>query len=138
MTTAAEWITSLGLERHPEGGYYRETHRTSTHIDTCCLGPEFDGPRAVSTSIYYLLDGSDFSCLHRIRSDEVWHHHAGGPLTIHRIEPGGEYRAETLGRDPRRNEAPQVVVPAGCWFGATVDDAGSFCLAGCTVRDRSL
>jgi predicted cupin superfamily sugar epimerase len=133
MTTAAEWITALGLEAHPEGGFYRETHRAPARIGTCCLGSEFDGPRAISTSIYYLLEGSDFSSLHRIRSDEVWHHHAGGSLTIHRIEPGGDYRAETLGLDPHREGTPQVVVPAGCWFGATVNDAGTYCLAGCTV-----
>lgn len=133
MTTAAEWIEALGLRPHPEGGHYRETYRAAGRIGRCCLGPEFDSARALSTSIYYLLRGGDFSSLHRIRSDEVWHHHAGSSLTIHRLETGGGYRTDRLGPDPSRGAAPQIVVPAGCWFGATVDDPGSYCLAGCSV-----
>src|SRR3954447_2271541 len=97
MANAFSWIEALELERHPEGGYFRETYRSPAMIGSCCLGAGHEGPRSVATSIYFLLAGDDFSALHQIRSDEIWHHHAGGPLTIHVIEADGTYRTIALG-----------------------------------------
>jgi hypothetical protein len=136
---ALAWIRRLGLEPHPEGGHYRETYRSSARIGACCLGAGFEGDRPVCTAIHYLLAGDDVSALHRIRSDEVWHFHAGAPLTLHLLEPGAGYRAVVLGCDPGRGHAPQAVVPAGLWFGATVGapevppGASAYALVSCTV-----
>ena len=41
-----------------------------------CRG-SFTGARAVSTAIYFLLEGENFSAFHRLRSDEVWHFYVG-------------------------------------------------------------
>src|SRR5689334_1402287 len=128
MRDANFWIERLKLGRHPEGGYYRETYRSASALGECGLGPGWQGPRPLATSIYFLLAGSDFSALHRIRSDELWHHHAGGALTIHVIDPEGAYRTLALGLDLDRGEAPQAVVPAGSWFGATIADPASYAL----------
>jgi predicted cupin superfamily sugar epimerase len=133
MKDADFWIERLKLERHPEGGYFRETYHSAATIQECCLGSGREGPRSVATSIYFLLAGDDLSALHRIKSDELWHYHAGGPLTIHVISPDGGYRTIALGLDLERGEAPQAVVSAGAWFGATVDDPASYALVGCTV-----
>ncbi|MDP6777355.1 MAG: cupin domain-containing protein [Candidatus Latescibacteria bacterium] len=127
------WIKALDLQRHPEGGYYRETYRSEEEIPAAALPGRFQGPRALSTAITFLLPGGEFSALHRIKSDEIWHHYAGSSLTIHVIDPDGTYRRIILGKDIEAGEGPQVVVPAGCWFGATVDEEGSYTLAGCTV-----
>ena len=79
MTKEAKyWIATLGLKRHPEGGYFRQTYRAELTIDA----PGFAGPRAASTAIYFLLAGEDFSAFHRLRSDEVWHFYAGAPLVV--------------------------------------------------------
>jgi len=133
MADASSWIETLKLERHPEGGYFRETYRSPALIGSCCLGTEREGPRSVATSIYFLLAGDDFSALHRIRSDELWNYHAGGPLTVHVIEPDGTYRTLALGLDVESGEQPQAVVTAGAWFGATVGGGSNFALVGCTV-----
>ena len=93
----------------------------------------FAGERPFATAIYFLLTSDTFSALHRIRSDEQWHFYAGSGLTVHVIEPAGEYRAIGLGQDLERGETFQAVVPAGCWFGASVDEPGGFALVGCTV-----
>ena len=122
MKTAAEWIDSLGLRKHPEGGYYRETYRSETPF----AGPGFAGPRAVSTAIYFLLPAGEVSALHRIQSDELWHFYAGQPLTIQVIAAAGRATTTLLSGDQ-----PQAIVPAGCWFGATV--ASEYALVGCTV-----
>jgi hypothetical protein len=93
----------------------------------------YSGARAASTAIYFLLAGEQASAFHRIRSDEVWHFHAGGSLTLHLLEEGRGYRTLHLGGEPLGKEWPQAVVPGGTWFGATVDEADGYALVGCTV-----
>jgi predicted cupin superfamily sugar epimerase len=128
MNDANYWIDRLRLQRHPEGGYFRETYRASDTIPAAGLPPRFVGERAFSTLIYFLLPGMEYSALHRIRSDEVWHFYSGSSLTIHVIDADGGYAPLQFGSD-----SFQAVVPAGCWFGATVDDPDSYALVGCTM-----
>jgi uncharacterized protein len=130
---AKYWIEKLGMQAHPEGGYYRETFRSADEIQTAGLPARFGGPRACSTAIYFLLESGQFSALHRIQSEEVWHHYTGSGVTIHVIGRDGRLRTHALGPDPETGEAFQVAISAGEWFGATVDDAASFALVGCTV-----
>jgi hypothetical protein len=131
---AEYWIAQLGLAPHPEGGWYRETYRAVGSIPAEALTASgHGGPRAFSTAIYYLLRSGEVSRLHRLKSDELLHFHAGAPLTLHLLGPQGGYRGAVLGPDPERGEALQFVVPAGCWFGATVEAPRTFSLVGCTV-----
>ena len=133
MKGARYWIDRLGLVRHPEGGYYRETYRSRESIAANHLPERFGGDRFFSTAIYFLLPGDEFSAFHSIRQDEVWHFYEGSALTVHVIDSRGEYTAIRLGRAVERGEALQAVVAAGCLFGASVDDPGSYALVGCTV-----
>lgn len=118
------WINKLGLKKHPEGGYYRETYRADVEVDAPA------GRRSAGTAIYYLLERGQFSAFHRIKSDEVWHFYAGSPLVLHVIGLQGELEEITLCR-PGRNAVPQAVVRAGCWFAAS--PKGRYSLVGCTV-----
>ena len=131
--TAAELIAGLNLIRHPEGGWYRETYRSAETIPGTALPARFGGDRCCATVIYFLLERDDFSALHRIKSDEIWHFHAGAPLTVHVITPEGEHRELRLGSNVAAGESFQVVVPAGCWFGARIKGDGDYSLVGCTV-----
>ena len=81
----------LGLEPHPEGGYYKETFKSTEMITDQELTVQFEGKRKLYTSIYFLLTSNNVSHFHRIKSDEVWYYHAGSPLTIHIIDEKGEY-----------------------------------------------
>lgn len=130
---AAYWIEKLGLERHPEGGYFRQTYKAELMLARERLAPGFTGPRAASTGIYFLLEGENFSAFHRLRSDEMWHFYAGEPVVVHVINPDGEYSQILLGNDPEAGETLQAVVKAGCWFASHVADWKSFALVGCTV-----
>ena len=76
----------LGLTPHPEGGFFRETYRAAERLSPA----RFAGPRSISTAIYFLVPAGSFSALHRIRSDEVWHHYAGASLEVVSILPTGE------------------------------------------------
>ncbi len=133
MKNAGYWIKNLCLSKHPEGGYFRETYAAGDKIDPCCLKKGYDGSRPVSTAIYFLLPGNEFSAFHKLRSDEIWHHYDGGSLVIHMLDRNGEYRKAVLGLDYADGEEPQIPVPAGVWFAAHVKHKDSFTLAGCTV-----
>jgi predicted cupin superfamily sugar epimerase len=133
MSGAKLWIDGLQLRRHPEGGWFRETYRCEEVVAGASLPPRFRGDRAFSTAIYFLLDGEDFSALHRIKQDEVWHFYDGSAVTLHVIDSEGTYSTIKVGRDHRAGEVPQAVAKAGCLFGATVNDTRSYALVGCTV-----
>lgn len=132
MGAANEWIDALGLDPHPEGGFYRETYRSPTRLAAEVLEGPYEGSRSISTGIYFLLRSQDRSRFHRLRSDEMWHHYDGSAVTLHLLGAEG-YRTRMLGTAWAEGEAPQVLIPAGCWFGATVEDPDSYGLVGCTV-----
>ncbi len=129
------WIEHLALQPHPEGGYFREVYRSGEQVRAEHLPDRFKGARTFSTAIYYLLRTGERSKLHRIKSDEIWHFYRGLPLTIHMFGAKGSYEAVRLGDNPEHGERYQYMVPAGTWFGVTVESAPvpDFSLAGCTV-----
>lgn len=133
MRDAEYWIRTLNLQPHPEGGFYRETYRASDVISGAALPARFGGDRACSTAIYFLLRGGEFSALHRLKSDEIWHFYAGAPLSIHALSSNDGYEVAQLGPDPDCGQAPQIVVAAGLWLGACVEKAAPYSLVGCTV-----
>jgi predicted cupin superfamily sugar epimerase len=130
---AMDWIRRLGLAPHPEGGCFREIYRSAEIIPLQGLPERFAGPRSFSTSIYFLLEGKECSRFHRLKADEIWHFYTGSPLTIHLISPEGGYGTLALGPDIEKGEHFQAILPAGHWFGASVDHVESFALIGCTL-----
>lgn len=131
--SAADWIERLGLRPHPEGGFFRETYRAAETVEAAHLPPRFGGARAFATAILFLLPAGEVSALHRLKSDEVWHFHAGGPLDVIVLEGDGAVRQTRLGASVERGEVLQSVVPAGHWFGARPAPGSAYSLVGCTV-----
>lgn len=120
-------IKSFGLESHPEGGFFKETYRSPVQIETP------NGQRSCSTGIYFLLTAGQKSHLHRIKSDEVWHFYAGGPMAIYQLSPDGKFVETILGPDIEAGHKVQYVVPAGWWFGGMPCEGTEFSFVGCTV-----
>ena len=133
--TATALAASLGLEAHPEGGFFLETYRAAQTVATA------RGERAASTAILFLVTAESASRLHRLASDELWVFQGGLPLELVTIAADGGLERRVLGdldeilrsRDLRTppTEAfpegqlqrppvwlPQVLVPAGSWQGA--------------------
>lgn len=131
--TQDDWIRALELQPHPEGGWYREVYRSAESIPHPALPQRFTGERNFATSIYYLLGPGDFSALHRIRQDEIWHFYDGSRLVVQVIHPNGDTEQLQLGRNLANGERPMAMVPAGSWFGARVAEGDSYSLLGCTV-----
>jgi predicted cupin superfamily sugar epimerase len=132
MKSADYWINHLSLSQHPEGGYYRETYRSTEVISDSVVPSRFGGDRNHSTTIYFLLPSDSRSLFHRIKSDEIWYYHAGSSLTIYVLGQDGvdEHR---LGPDVERGESLQAVIPANRWFGASVNEKNSYTLSSCSV-----
>jgi predicted cupin superfamily sugar epimerase len=132
-------IEKLALKNHPEGGFFAENYRAYEQIATgSLLGWKNDeNPvRSVSTAIYYLLSGSDFSAFHKIKSDECWHFYYGTAFEIIEITPSGALIKTALGTDFKNGQVPQYVVRAGHWFGSRLlnpTDKKKYGLVGCTV-----
>ena len=133
MNKLKQIIETLGLEPHPEGGYFKETYRSIGEIDEENLGKEFSSSRNFSTCIYFLLTSDSFSAFHRIKQDEIWHFYDGSPIKLHTISEVGEHREYVIGKDILNGEQPQLVVNAGDWFAAEVILEDDFSLVGCTV-----
>ncbi|BAQ65473.1 cupin domain-containing protein [Geminocystis sp. NIES-3709] len=133
IQTGEYWIKKLNLQKHPEGGYFRETYRCQDIINQDKLLTRYDGLRNSSTAIYYLLSGEEFSAFHKLKSDEIFHFYSGSTLIVHLISENGEYKQIKLGQNPDKNEILQLVIPSGCWFASHVSQPESYSLIGCTV-----
>lgn len=115
LDDAEEVIRLLGLQPHPEGGFFRETFRDSG-----------------STAIYFLLREGDVSAWHRVRNAaEAWHHYRGAAVELTVSADGHGRETLRLGQDLEAGERPQAVVPAGAW--QTARPLGGWALVGCTV-----
>lgn len=132
MHPAEYWINALHLLPHPEGGFYKETYRSAEKTEHSNLPNRYNGDRNFSTAIYFLLRSQDRSVFHRIQSDELWHFYAGTTLLIYVFEDG-TLKVYRLGTDVHQGDSLQVLVPAGCWFGAILENPDSYALCGCTV-----
>jgi len=118
---AAAIIAELGMQPHPEGGWYVEVFRDSPN-----------GGRGYSTAIYFLLERGQVSAWHRVTdAAEVWHPYDGAPLALSIAAASGDVRKLTLGKNVLGEERPQAVVPAGEWQMA--ESLGDWTLVGCTV-----
>lgn len=132
--SAGQVIEMLDLNPLPgEGGYFRETYKSTQVIPSDCLPKVYSGNRACSTCIFYLVTPESFSSLHRLPTDEVWHFYLGDPLEQLQLYPDGNGRMIILGQDIANKENPQVVVPAGTWQGTRLKQGGRFALVGTTM-----
>src|ERR1700759_2393702 len=133
VSTVDALVELLQLSPHPEGGYFRETFRSTERVQRLADGEH----RAAGTAIYFLLPADTFSAWHRVQSDEAWHHYDGAPVELHTIDPAGSHGVALLGRDLARGERPQHLVPAG-WLQAArpvglLGHEPAYALCGCTV-----
>lgn len=134
MSYKAEYfVNKLNLQPHPEGGYFAETYRSGETFPLPALPKQFNGDRTISTAIYFLLEGHQFSAFHRIKSDELWHFYYGVPLLVYIIEPDGTLNILKIGNDLESGCNFQGTVEAGSWFASKPIKPDGFSLVGCTV-----
>lgn len=122
--TPEDLVAHYDLEPIPrEGGLFRQTW----------AGPERPDGRPEGTAIVALLTVPDFSALHRLPGDEVWHFYLGDPLELLLLAPDGTSSTAVLGPDVRHGQHIQFTVPGGTWMGARVVAGGAWTFFGCTM-----
>ena len=89
--TEQMWIEKLGLEAHPEGGYFKQTNKSEQLI------PTKRGERALHTAILFLLNTESPSHFHRLKADELWFSRWSA-VNRSLYFPDGTYQAVQLGK----------------------------------------
>lgn len=127
-TEALKVIAKLGLMPLPrEGGFYRLTWVSAERLTS---------GRAAGSAIYFLITRDEFSALHRMRAEEIWHFHAGDPVDHVQLDPGDKSLSQfRLGGNVLVGEVPQLVVAGGIWQGARLAASAprGWALLGCTL-----
>ena len=126
--TADQIKQLLKLDPHPiEGGHFRQTWAARANLDLT------RGTRSLGTAIYYLLERGQFSEMHLLDSDEMFHFYLGDPVEMLQLYPDGSSKVIVLGHDLLAGQQVQVLVPAGVWQGTQLIGEGKVALFGCTV-----
>lgn len=112
-------IQHLGLQQHPEGGWYKETWRAGNE------------GRPTGTCIYFLLKAGEASHWHRVDAAEIWLYHAGAPLVLSMAATDEGPAQDHLLTPDLTHGAPQLIVPEGHWQAAR--STGDYTLVSCTV-----
>ena len=131
MSTVDERIQTLDLVAHPEGGFYRETHRSDVVFPRTALAG-YPADRVAVTSILFLLEAGQRSAWHRVRSEELWFFHEGDPLRLRIKAEHTDTASEMVVLGP--GASFQAVVPPGWWQDAeALEGRAGYALVGCVV-----
>ncbi len=125
MEDIRKLIEAYGLAPHPEGGWFREFHRSGRSVGPL---PGLPGARPAVTAIYFLLTRETVSAFHRLRCEEIWIHLGGAPLTVVMLGPDARSCRLASAAD---GGPPALVVPARTLQAARTE--GAYALAACIV-----
>ncbi|MEJ1974289.1 MAG: cupin domain-containing protein [Lacunisphaera sp.] len=116
---AARLIEHLKMEKIPvEGCWFTVTYTSPIKIAGEALPARYGSSRTAGGAIYALVTREDFSGMHQLKTDEVWHFYAGDPIELLLLHPDGKAEVVVLGPDVLAGQHPQYTVPAGVWMGA--------------------
>src|SRR5262245_13016451 len=136
MLTAQQVIDLLQLEPLPlEGGFFRQTYKSPEMLHPEALPERYSQPMVFGTAIYALLTHADFSAMHRLDTDEIYHFYYGDPLEILLLHPDGSGEVFLLGNDLSAGQQPQKMVARNVWQGTRLTPRGQygFALIGTTM-----
>ena len=131
---AGRLIAHYKMQRIPqEGPWFSLTYESTDRLDGADLPERYAGRSHTAGSAIMLVETSaDFSAMHRLQTDEVWHFYGGSPVDMLVLYPDGTGRRITLGGDVLAGQLPQFTVPHGVWQGSMPRDrsAKAYSLAG--------
>ena len=149
MTARDDIISVLGLVRSGTCGYTRETFRSPLEIPASALPPGLGGPRPAGTSLTFLVAPDAPVVLHRLRVDQMYHHHAGDDLELLLLYPedrspdgrspdaGGVAPASgavvLLGGGVTTGARPSCLIPGGTFHAARTRGVHGYALLGTTA-----
>lgn len=137
--TPKQLIDWWGFQQNTvEGGYFLGTYQSPLKIDDIYLPtfPPTGNSRSLCSAIYYLLDSTGCSVMHRVNGDMIYHFYSGDPVQMLLLYPKGHpNRSEVciFSNDVAAGASPMKVIPGGTWLGSRVVPGGSFALMGVTM-----
>lgn len=130
-------IQLLGLKPHPTCGFMEETFRSALEIPASALPAAYAGSRCLGGVLYFLITPQAPVRLHRIRSDQMYHHYQGDPLEVLLLHPDGRSEVQLVGPDLAGGQRPQLLIPGGTFHAARVRPGGSHALLATSVWARA-
>jgi predicted cupin superfamily sugar epimerase/mannose-6-phosphate isomerase-like protein (cupin superfamily) len=133
--TAQQVIDQLKMQLIPgEGCWFAVTYKSPDAIE----GPaaaHAEGLHFGYSAIYALETPRDFSALHRLVTDELWHFYGGSPVEMLLLYPDGHGETVVVGPDVLAGQRPQFLVPRGVWQGSRPlqPTPGAYSLFGTTM-----
>jgi uncharacterized protein len=138
MAPSAEWIIErLGLKPHGTCGYMSETFVSALEIPAAVLPAEYGGSRPLGGVFYFLVTPQAGVRLHRIRSDQMYHHYLGDPLEVLFLPTGGAGGVQVVGADLAAGMRPQLLIPGGTFHAGRVRGSQGYALLGTSVWARA-
>jgi hypothetical protein len=134
VLTVSQIKDLLNLQPLPlEGGFFAEVYRSARKLPSSALPSGYPNERSLSTAIYYLLTPENFSAMHRLRGDEVYHFYLGDPVEVLLLKQDGSAEAILVGSDIAAGMHLQHVVAGGTWQGGRLAPGGQYALMGTTM-----
>jgi predicted cupin superfamily sugar epimerase len=130
--TAEEIKGMFGLQPHPTCGFVAETYRSPLKIPANALPEAYEGDRPFGSALYFLVTPDAQIVMHRIRSDQLYHHYLGDPLEVLMLFPDGTGKVVTVGSDLGAGQRPQLFLPGGTFHTSRLDAEASFALLAST------
>jgi hypothetical protein len=126
LPTAGEVKATLGLEPHPTCGFVAETYRSPLKVPAEALPEAYDagGDRPYGSALYFLVAPEAQIVLHRIRSDQLYHHYLGDALEVLMLYPDGTGAMTVVGSDLAAGERPQLFLPGGTFHTSRLAPGG--------------
>src|SRR4051812_31832390 len=97
--SSAELIHLLDLQPHPTCGFVKEIFQSDLHIPATALPAAYGGSRPLGGVLLFLITPQAPVRLHRIRSDQMYHHYLGDPLEVLLLDADGTSAVKTIGPD---------------------------------------
>lgn len=135
--TATEIRQLLQLGPPTTCGYVSEPYRSGWQVPPSALPAGYDGGRLLGNVFYFLVTPEARVVLHRIRSDQMYHHYLGDPLEVLLLYADGRSEVRLVDSDLAAGERPQLFIPGGTFHTARVHAGGEYSLLGTSVWLRA-
>lgn len=136
MLTAKQIIDCLKLQPNPaEGGLFASTYVSALQVADIGLpgfAPTPNG-RALSSAIYYFIEAGNFSAMHKVTGDMIYHFYTGDPVEMLLLHPDGSSEVCTFSSHTGKGAGPMKIIPGDTWLGSRMKPGGQYALMGVTM-----
>ena len=135
--TPTQIVKLLNLQSPTTCGFVSEPYRSAWQVPQQALPPGYEGSRPLGNVFYFLVTPEARVRLHRIRSDQMYHHYLGDPLETLLLYADGRSEAKLVGSDLASGVRPQLFIPGGTFHTARVAAGSDYALLGTSVWLRA-